>query len=60
MTLVGWALAYTYWRVGGFLPDQEAPPNHSPFFALQVQPTLNAGTEAIVVAALAYLAKDNT
>ncbi|HEX6758620.1 MAG TPA: amidohydrolase [Propionibacteriaceae bacterium] len=49
---------YTYWGVGGFPPDQAAPPNHSPSFAPQIQPTLNAGTEAVVVAAMAYLGKD--
>ncbi|MGB8382674.1 MAG: amidohydrolase [Dermatophilaceae bacterium] len=51
---------YTYWGVGGFPPGSAAPPNHSPFFAPQIQPTLNAGTEAIVVAALAYLGKEDT
>jgi amidohydrolase len=50
---------YAYWGVGGFLPDQAAPPNHSPLFAPQIQPTLNAGTEAVVVAAMAYLGKDS-
>jgi hippurate hydrolase len=49
---------YTYWGVGGF-PRGEGVPNHSPFFAPLIQPTLDTGTEAIVVAALAYLGKDN-
>jgi len=49
---------YTYWGVGGF-PEGQGVPNHSPFFAPLVQPTLDTGTEAIVVAALAYLGKDN-
>ncbi|MGA5298875.1 amidohydrolase [Nucisporomicrobium flavum] len=50
---------YTYWGVGGFTRDQQAYPNHSPFFAPAIQPTLDAGTEAIVVATLAYLGKGN-
>lgn len=48
---------YTYWGVGGFAPGTGVP-NHSPFFAPLVQPTLDAGTEAVVVAAMAYLGKD--
>jgi amidohydrolase len=50
---------YTYWGLGGFPPDKAGPPNHSPFFAPLIQPTLSAGTEAIVVAVMAYLGKDN-
>jgi amidohydrolase len=46
---------YTYWGVGGFPPDGNAPPNHSPFFAPLIQPTLSTGTEAVVVAAMAHL-----
>lgn len=49
---------YTYWGVGGFPPGQGVP-NHSPFFAPLIQPTLDTGTEAIVVAALSYLGKDH-
>ena len=47
---------YLYWGVGGFAAGTEAPPNHSPFFAPLVQPTLDTGTTALVVASLAYLA----
>lgn len=50
---------YTYWGLGGFPAGAQAAPNHSPFFAPVPQPTLTAGTEAIVVAALAYLTKDS-
>ncbi|NKY49754.1 amidohydrolase [Nocardia vermiculata] len=58
---------YTYWGVGGIDAEvyrraeqagrvaQDIPVNHSPFFAPVVQPTLDAGTEALVVAALAWL-----
>jgi metal-dependent amidase/aminoacylase/carboxypeptidase family protein len=46
---------YTYWGVGGFAPGDTVYPNHSPYFAPALQPTLDTGTEAIVVAALAYL-----
>ena len=60
---------YTYWGVGGIDPqkyeqalkagrvEQDIPVNHSEFFAPVVQPTLSTGTQALVVAALTYLAK---
>lgn len=48
---------YTYWGLGGFAPGTSVP-NHSPFFAPLIQPTLDTGTEAHVVAAMAYLGKD--
>jgi hippurate hydrolase len=60
---------YTYWFVGGTdagLHDaaeragrsaQDVPVNHSARFAPVVQPTLDTGTEALVVAALAWLAR---
>jgi len=59
---------YVYWVLGGTDPDAYAaaaaagtvdtdiPVNHSAFFAPVPQPTLRAGTEAMVVAALSYLA----
>jgi amidohydrolase len=58
---------YTYWGIGGIDPEtyqaaaaagriaQDIPVNHSPYFAPVLQPTLDTGTEALVVAALAYL-----
>jgi hippurate hydrolase len=58
---------YTYWGVGGTdrevyqraldagRVEQDIPVNHSQFFAPVVQPTLSVGTQALVVAALAYL-----
>jgi len=51
---------YTYWGVGGFAPGRTAYPNHSPFFAPDIQPTLDAGTEAIVVAALTRLGREES
>ena len=60
---------YTYWGVGCIdaekyekaLKDgrveRDIPVNHSEFFAPIIQPTLATGTEALVVAALMYLAK---
>ena len=60
---------YTYWGVGGTDPEkyqraldagrveQDIPVNHSEFFAPVIQPTLSNGTQALVVAALTYLAK---
>ena len=61
---------YTYWGIGGIDPEayataetagrvaQDIPVNHSAFFAPVLQPTLDTGTTALVVAAAAYLAAD--
>ena len=58
---------YTYWGIGGIDPDayrkaedagrvaQDIPVNHSANFAPVIQPTLDTGTEALVVAALVWL-----
>ena len=60
---------YTYWGVGCTDPEkyqraldagrleQDIPVNHSEFFAPVIEPTLSHGTQALVVAALTYLAK---
>ncbi|XRQ10226.1 amidohydrolase [Actinomadura welshii] len=55
---------YTYWGLGGIDMDgadmdagNDAPVNHSPAFAPVVQPTLDTGTQALVVAALAWLGR---
>jgi amidohydrolase len=62
------SVPYTYWGIGGIDADtyrraadagrvsQDIPVNHSPMFAPVMQPTLDAGTQAMVVAALAWLA----
>ena len=59
---------YTYWGIGGIDADayrtaeragrvaQDIPVNHSASFAPVLQPTLDTGTQALVVAALAWLA----
>lgn len=59
---------YTYWGIGGIDERQfrrateagrvarDIPVNHSPSFAPVIQPTLDTGTQALVVAALAWLA----
>jgi amidohydrolase len=59
---------YTYWFVGGIDAEtydaaekagrvaQDIPVNHSARFAPVIQPTLDTGTQALVVAALAWLA----
>lgn len=59
---------YTYWGIGGADPAAYAkaeakgtvstaiPANHSPHFAPVMRPTLQTGTAAAVVAALAWLA----
>ncbi len=49
---------YTYWGLGGFTPGMTVLPNHNPGFAPAMEPTLRTGTEAVVVAALAYLGTD--
>jgi hippurate hydrolase len=61
---------YTYWGVGCIDPDayrvaeqagrvaQDIPVNHSASFAPVIQPTLDTGTQALVVAALAWLGRD--
>jgi len=58
---------YTYWMFGGIDAErfaraaeagriaQDIPVNHSPTFGPVIQPTLDTGTEAMVVAALAWL-----
>jgi hippurate hydrolase len=59
----------TYWCIGGIDADtynraeqaggvaQDIPINHSATFAAVLQPTLNTGIQALVVAALAWLAR---
>jgi hippurate hydrolase len=66
---VALGVPYAYWGLGGIDPDtyhkavaagrtnQDIPVNHSPEFAPVVQPTMDAGTQALVVAALAWLAE---
>lgn len=58
---------YCYWEIGGTDPDvyaraadagrvtQDIPVNHSPQFAPVFAPTCRVGTQALVVAALAWL-----
>lgn len=61
-------IPYTYWGIGGTDPQayqaaeqagriqDDIPANHSPKFLPVLQPTLRTGTEALVTAALAWLA----
>ncbi len=63
---------YCYWGVGGIDPDtyrkaekedrvsEDIPVNHSARFAPVLQPTLDTGIEAMVVATLAWLGQPNT
>lgn len=46
---------YCFWGLGGFADQDSAPGNHHPAFAPDLQPTLDRGVEAIVVAAGAWL-----
>lgn len=59
---------YLFWFFGGTDPDEfdrrrkegtlhELPSNHSPYFAPVIQPTLQTGVEAMVVAALTFVGK---
>ncbi|AKK10378.1 amidohydrolase [Corynebacterium uterequi] len=48
---------YSYWGLGGFVDPADAVGNHNPAFAPDLQPTLDRGLEAIVVAASAWLTK---
>lgn len=60
---------YTYWGLGGIDPktwhtaeaagrlDTDIPANHSPKFAPVIEPTLETGTAALVVAALAWIGR---
>ncbi|MBZ2195023.1 amidohydrolase [Occultella gossypii] len=58
---------YTFWGFGGVDPGvartaaergEPVPSNHSPMFAPAIRPTLETGTAAVVVAALAWLGVD--
>lgn len=49
---------YTYWGLGGFADQENAPGNHNPGFAPDLQPTLDRGLEGAVVAAAAWLATE--
>lgn len=63
-------IPYAYWFIGSVAPEkyqraveqgtvsQDIPANHSPFFAPEIDPTLENGIRTQVVAALAYLAQD--
>lgn len=63
------AIPYTYWGIGGIDADtyeharvagriaKDIPVNHSPTFAPVIQPTLDTGTTALCVAALAWLGR---
>jgi amidohydrolase len=65
-------IPYTYWGIGGIDPDtyeraraagtiaQTIPVNHSATFAPVLQPTLDTGTSALVVAAFAWLGQTSS
>ncbi|WP_124040281.1 amidohydrolase [Neoactinobaculum massilliense] len=48
---------YVYWMWGGFEDLSTAYGNHSPFFAPDLQPTLDTGLQNIIVAASNWLQK---
>ena len=61
---------YLFWFFGGFIVDEEGkkddddehqksnPPNHSPFFAPALEPSLKTGIQAMAIAALAAFNND--
>jgi metal-dependent amidase/aminoacylase/carboxypeptidase family protein len=51
------SVPYAYWNYGGTPIGTKKPfaTNHSPFLAPAIQPTLKTGTDAMVLAALAFL-----
>ncbi len=51
---------YTYWAIGSYLPGHPKVPNHDPTFAPPIQPTLRTGTEAAVLACLAFLGEPSS
>lgn len=63
-------IPYAYWFIGSVAPEkyrraleqgtlsEDIPANHSPFFAPEIDTTLEIGVQTQVVAALAYLAQD--
>jgi hippurate hydrolase len=65
-------IPYTYWGIGGIDPEayrraeeagrvaQDIPVNHSASFAPVLQPTLDTGTTAMTVAALAWVGQPAT
>ena len=65
-------MPYTYWGIGGIDPDayhqaeaagrvsQDIPVNHSATFAPVIQPTLDTGMAALVVAAHAWLGQSTS
>ena len=46
---------YFYWFVGSSSDINSAPSNHSPFFAPDLQPTLDQATRAILVSVSPWL-----
>lgn len=50
---------YTFWGLGGFADPENAPGNHNPAFAPDMQPTLDRGAEAIIVASSPWLVGEN-
>ncbi|KAF7878852.1 hypothetical protein EAF04_000055 [Stromatinia cepivora] len=47
---------YAYWNFGGTKSqDAEIAVNHSPFYAPEIQPTLQSGTNAMALAVLTFL-----
>ena len=50
-------IPYCFWTFGG-RSDGQIIPNHSPFFAPEIQPTIATGTAALIAGAYAFLGQD--
>lgn len=50
---------YVFWGFGAYNNKEDILPNHNPSFAPDLHPTIETGTEAAIIAAMSYLAKDN-
>ena len=48
-------IEYCYWGFGGFEEGAQTYPNHNPAFGPVMEPTLRTGTEAAIVACMAWL-----
>lgn len=50
-------IPYVYWGFGAFEEGQPVLPNHNPGFAPSLKPALEIGTQAAILAVMAYLGK---
>ncbi len=46
---------YSYWTFGGFFKDDTKYPNHNPAFAPRINPTIQTGASAAIIASMCWL-----